>query len=536
VQEVETVLRYHELSKHGSPGYAPGPGYLDWANQPDPFRRYHGAALLPLEQEHPGEEPLYEPAFLLGSEPPSPVTLRSVSRLFFDSLALSAWKQAGGSRWALRVNPSSGNLHPTEAYLVSGPIPGLLDTAAVCHYAPREHALEVRAVLPEGVWESIAAGLPPEALLVGLTSIHWREAWKYGLRAYRYCQHDAGHALGAVAVAAAGLGYEARLLDGLGTARIETLLGVTGHIGPESEEGDCLLAIVSAGSGPIREPTREAVAAFRGLAWRGTPNRLSPQHVDWGITGAAWAARKPPGHVPAEPPPDFPRLHVERSPLSLRRIIHQRRSAVAMDGRTGITAAAFYQILRKTLPGPDQVPFTTLPWAPKVHLALFVHRVQGLDPGLYLLARDPAAVQSLRAALPSDFQWVRPEGSPGALPLFHLSTGDLRGLASRLSCNQDIAGDGCFAVAMLAEFAGPVRQGAWWYPRLFWECGVVGQVLYLEAEASGISATGIGCYFDDPTHAVLGLRDRTYQSLYHFTLGGRVDDPRLSTLPAYENP
>ncbi|XP_074312593.1 uncharacterized protein LOC141648048 [Silene latifolia] len=36
------------------------------------------------------------------------------------------------------------------------------------------------------------------------------------------------------------------------------------------------------------------------------------------------------------------------------------------------------------------------------------------------------------------------------------------------------------------------------YPRLFWETGVLGQVLYLEAHAVGNSATGIGCFFDDP--------------------------------------
>ena len=34
------------------------------------------------------------------------------------SLGLSAWKQFRASRWSLRVNPSSGNLHPTEAYVV----------------------------------------------------------------------------------------------------------------------------------------------------------------------------------------------------------------------------------------------------------------------------------------------------------------------------------------------------------------------------------------------------------------------------------
>ena len=59
------------------------------------------------------------------------------------------------------------------------------------------------------------------------------------------------------------------------------------------------------------------------------------------------------------------------------------------------------------------------------------------------------------------------------------------------------------------------------------------QVLYLEAEAAGVRATGIGCFFDDPVHDVFGFRDLAFQSLYHFTVGGPVDDPRLTTLPPY---
>ncbi len=71
------------------------------------------------------------------------------------------------------------------------------------------------------------------------------------------------------------------------------------------------------------------------------------------------------------------------------------------------------------------------------------------------------------------------------------------------------------------------------YPRLYWECGAIGQVLYLQAEVSGVRSTGIGCFFDDPARAIFGLRDNNYQSLYHFTVGGPVDDSRLTTLPAY---
>jgi len=67
-----------------------------------------------------------------------------------------------------------------------------------------------------------------------------------------------------------------------------------------------------------------------------------------------------------------------------------------------------------------------------------------------------------------------------------------------------------------------------------WEAGLVGQVLYLEAEEAGIRSTGIGCYFDDPVHDVFGISSRDWQSFYHFTVGGPVEDVRLTTLPAYE--
>lgn len=64
---------------------------------------------------------------------------------------------------------------------------------------------------------------------------------------------------------------------------------------------------------------------------------------------------------------------------------------------------------------------------------------------------------------------------------------------------QEIASHGCFSLGMVACFDRLLHdKNMWMYPRLFWETGVLGQVLYLEAHAVGISATGIGCYFDDP--------------------------------------
>jgi hypothetical protein len=205
-----------------------------------------------------------------------------------------------------------------------------------------------------------------------------------------------------------------------------------------------------------------------------------------------------------------------------------------MDPGGTIGRDAFYQILGKTLAGPGRLPFDTLPWSPRVQLLLFVHRVDGLEPGLYLLLRDPEQRAALQGAMKPEFLWERPESCPPDLTLYRLARGDARNAARLLSCQQDIAADGCFSLGMISEFEEPLRRlGPWFYRRLFWECGAIGQVLYLEAEAAGVRGTGIGCFFDDAVHELLGLKGLQYQSLYHFTVGHPIEDTRLTTLPGY---
>jgi len=531
-EALNQVLTYHQQTKHNFNAYARSLGYLDWATQPDPFRRYHGAPLIDLQKVRPDEHPLYDAAFVEGGVPPAPLNARSVSQLFFDSLAISAWKSAGGTSWALRVNPSSGNLHPTEGYLVCGPVEGLCDGPMVCHYAPREHALERRAQFPYATWQALTRRLPPGVLLLGLTSVHWREAWKYGERAFRYCQHDVGHAIAAMSIAAAGLGWRATLLDGAGTEGLVGLLGLSGYHQAEEEHPDCVLAVYSQEQTCTTQTLpSDVLGAFAELSWQGQPNQLSPDHFEWPIIDdVAAATARPPAPdgvpVPAFTPPGGP-TGVEGTQFSLRRIIHQRRSAAVMDGHTEMPRDVFFRVLHRVLPGPGQVPFNALPWRPHIHLALFVHRVEGLAPGLYMLARAPSQTEPLQTAMQKDLKWERPDGCPDDLPLYLLSKGDARALARQLSCHQAIASDGCFSLGMVAEFVEPLeRSGPWFYPRLFWESGMVGQVLYLEAEAAGVRGTGIGCFFDDPVHRALGLQGLKYQSLYHFAVGGPVDDPR----------
>ncbi|MEW6248201.1 MAG: SagB/ThcOx family dehydrogenase [Nitrospirota bacterium] len=566
---LEQVIRYHQETKHHFFRYARSLGYLDWANQPDPFRRFQGAPLIPLPILRPDEEPPsppYEALYRYGAVESQPLSIRTLSRFFEYALALSAWKQAGGVRWSLRSNPSSGNLHPTEGYVLLPAAPGLSKTPALYHYAPKEHGLEMRATYSADAFERLMAPFPPHAFLFGLTSVFWREAWKYGERAFRYCQHDVGHAIGTARFAAASLGWRMALLDGLSSDLLADLFGVNraeDFRDTEREHPECVAVVWPdrAGRGQglgvrgsqIEIPLFLDAAVVNELAagqWYGKANRLSHEHaVHWDIIDevaeASWKAQTEKRTVLLHDSP----VPATRDPLPLTpdgslagQIIRRRRSAVAFDGKTSISAATFFGMLLRVMPQAHlpqmerPSPWDLWPWSPAVHVALFVHRVEGLGPGLYVLVRDPEKLPLLQRAMNPEFGWAPAPGCPAGLPLFWLLEGDARRVAAQVSCHQDIAGDGAFSLGMIAEFEGNLgRHGPWFYSRLFWECGLLGQVLYLEAEAAGVRATGIGCFFDDPVHDLLGIKDLTFQSLYHFTVGGPVDDPRLLTLPPYES-
>jgi len=547
-EELEQVLAYHQATKHSFARMAPGPKAMDYGIEPAPFRRYRGAELVELDRPvpRPGEGPEYDLALTEGNVTPRPTSFETISQLFFDCLAVSAWRRAGGAAWALRVNPSSGNLHPTEGYLISGPVPGLFDAPTISHYAPREHALEVRGRFSDDVWREMASGLPEGTVLVGFSSIPWRESWKYGERAFRYLHTNLGHALAALGFASAALGWRATLLDGVGTEDLALVLGVgvadsggaEAEAEVEIEVPDCIVAVHPQGSSVSGfDLSQEVLAGFEEVEWQGRPDRLSPGHVNWPlVAGMAESTAKPRGEVAPEAFDETgaaPRFAYP--PTSFRKLIRQRRSAVVMDPASAMSRDDFYRALSRTVPGPGRFPVNLLFWRAEVHLAIFVHRVLGLDRGLYFLVRNPDHEDALRSRMREEFEWNRPEGAPTGF--YRLEAGDFRDLARTLSCNQKIASDGCFSLAMIARFKSCLEErGPWFYNRLCWECGLIGQTLYLEAEAAGLRGCGIGCYFDDPVSSALGLAGPESQSLYHFAIGKEVPLRRMETLRAYPVP
>jgi len=382
--------------------------------------------------------------------------------------------------------------------------------------------------------------------------VPWRESWKYGERAFRYCQHDVGHALAALSFAAALFGWRVRVLPRWPDEAVAALLGLDREddVDPAEREVADLVAVVSPADGPSPDlaPSDELLAAARAGLWSGPAARLSSDHVRWEAVELATDVTRATGRAPSTT--DLPEPADLRPPRpgAARALARQRRSCVAVDpAGPALPRDAFDRMLAALQPAA-RPPWDALDGAPSVHLALFVHRVEGLAPGLYLLPRGPGALSRLRAAFRAErrdvqraerrdaFEWEPVERSGGgAGALVRLAAGDCRDLAARLSCGQDIAGDGAFAVAMVAELARACEaRGAHAWRELHWEAGAIGQVLYLEAEAAGFRGTGIGCYFDEPTHQALGIPPGlALADLYHFTLGTPVEDSRVATDPAY---
>ena len=512
---INEIFTYHNETKHAPQRYARSIGYMDWSTQPDPFRSYKGSTQIQLPFALENSTPPYH--LIFDNElPAAPLLIQSISQFFQFSLGLAAWKQAGGEKWALRCNASSGNLQPTESYIILPPLNAISERCSVSHYAPKEHKLERLCEFDSSFFDDLHEG----SFLVALSSITWREVWKYGERAFRYCSLDAGHALRAVQVSAMMLGWKVEVIGGLDDADLAKLIGLDQddrYTSTEGEFPDMLLSI-----SPIEKQDIDISALLQELpsTYEGKANLLSPAHQEWDMIQRIEEA----SFSQAKQRTAFVNTPVPRVPSAeSKEMVMKRRSAQMMNAdNASISQEQFYTMInsvKESMDGNEN----------SANLVLFVHEVEGLEKGLYILIRNKAHLSSLKRLMRNSLSWeeIRED-------FYLLERDDFRARAKTISCNQDIAADGAFSLGMLCEFSNQIQEfGEHRYKELYWECGAIGQQLYLEATALGISATGIGCYLDDLFHGLLGLDSNQFQSLYHFTVGRAIVDSRLMTLPPY---
>ena len=485
-----TWREYHESTKHSVESLRRAPHGLDWANMPDPFRHYEGVPVLDLPADPPVlETPALDVLDGISGSTPALDGSTLLSQLLFYSAAISASKRvpSTGDRYALRVNPSSGNLHPTEFHFLAR---GLKDWPdGLYHYRPSAHMAEQRAL---GNLEMKVADSSAPIVFV-LTSIAWREAWKYGDRAYRYCLHDMGHAWQALALAAQAIGCKSFAVGHFPDDEVSRFCRL------HEDEWPMLIVELRGESIALREPQAGATIWYGGHANELSTERIAYPRID-GMHdatkldngGAAEQAHTGSGEIKLSPPASSRRAFGE--------VARMRRSALDFQGGMRSMSLTQLSTILAATTRPFSADFASTRF---IQLYVYVHRVEGLQPGVYRLWHERAELELIR-------------------------TGDQRVAAAGLSLGQELAGNACVAFSMIGDLERAASaHGDRGYRYVHFEAGALGHRLYVAAEALGLGATGIGAFYDEKVHRYLNLTPEQGQVVYHFAIGYPVPDPRL---------
>jgi SagB-type dehydrogenase family enzyme len=317
-----------------------------------------------------------------------------------------------------------------------------------------------------------------------LTSIAWREAWKYRDRAYRYCLHDIGHAWQALALAARAIGCDSSAIGHFPDDEVARFCRV--------HDDEWPMLLVEMRGCTVRDPDVGETIWHGGRA-----NPLSQEITAYPLIDAIHTATKLGKLATVErASPGSGEIKLPAPAKSSRpfgEVARSRRSALDfLGGPQSISLPQLSAILTAATP-----PLLF------IRLYLYVHRVDGLEPGVYRFWPDGAELEKIK-------------------------TGDQRVAAAGLSLGQDLAGNACVAFSMIGDLERAGRaHGDRGYRYVHFEAGAVGQRLYLAAEALGLGATGIGAFYDEEVHRYLHMAPGQGQVVYHFAIGYPVPDPRL---------
>ncbi len=490
-----TWREYHESTKHTTESLSRFRHALDWENMPAPFRHYEGSPMLDLPADPPAPK-ITTLDLLQGTYGTTPVAdgPTFLSQLLFYSAAISASKRVPSTRnrYALRVNPSSGNLHPTEFHFLAR---GLMQWPdGLYHYRPSSHMAEQRAVGDFAI-NQVGSG---SSIVFVLTSIAWREAWKYQDRAYRYCLHDMGHAWQSIALAAQAIGCRGSACGHFPDDEMARFLQLN------VDEWPMLIVELHGSSIPVRPPDGGEKTWSGGCA-----NELSTQPVSYPLIDGIHAATKRTGSerggISATKLSPVRSGEVQlpapaSSNRSFAEVARARRSALDFRRDAGPMSLAQLSAILAVTARPLLADFAETRF---IQLYLYVHQVDGLRPGVYRYWPEHAQLEQIRS-------------------------GDQRVAAAGLSLGQNLAGNACVAFSMVADLHRATRShGDRGYRYVHFEAGALGQRLYLAAEALGLGATGIGAFFDDEVHRYLHLAPEREQVVYHFAIGYPIPDPRI---------
>jgi SagB-type dehydrogenase family enzyme len=479
----EAAWAYHDATKHSYLSIRTNPHFMDWSNQPLPFKIYPTLepTRLPGDMRQTGIAALSAIAETLPAPTNASPDLEAVAQLLYLSAGITRKRSYSGGEIYFRAAACTGALYEVELYLVCGNLAGL--EAGVYHFAPAEFGLrrlragDYRRVLLEATGGEPAIAHAP--LTIVCTCTYWRNAWKYQARTYRHFGWDNGTLLANLLAVATALGLPAQVVCGFVDASVNRLLDV-------DSQREVAFSLVAIGHDvALPPPSTPEISALRLetvlLSQREVDYPLmremhAASSVDTAEEVEAWR-----GHTPSTnfPPPvgsitqlqPLSDAEMPRDPIEQ---VIQRRGSTRKFARRPITLAQLSTLLDRATRGVP-ADFLEPPGTQLNDLYLIVHAVEGLPPGAYVFHRSGGVLECLKQ-------------------------GNFRAEAGYLGLEQQLSADAAVAIFFLADLR-PILQrfGNRGYRAVQLEAGILGGKLYLAAYAQLLGATGLTFFDEDVT-------------------------------------
>jgi SagB-type dehydrogenase family enzyme len=482
-RNAEAAWIYHDATKHSYISVRANPHFLDWGNQPLPFKIYPTLEPLPLpcEMRQTGVTALSAISEGIPAETSAVPDLEAVAQLLHFSAGITRHRKYPGGEIYFRAAACTGALYEVELYLVCDDLPNL--QAGVYHFAPADFALrrlrkgDYRHILLEATGGEPAIAHAP--ITVICTCTYWRNAWKYQARTYRHFGWDNGTLLANLLAAAAALRLPAKVVCGFVDTTVNHLLDL-------DSEREVTFSLVALGQDIALQPPTPAEVSPLGLKtvalWRREVDYplMRELHAASSLHSAAevqaWRSDTSLSDFlrPAGPVIDLQPLSDADMPRDAIEQVILRRGSSRKFARIPISLTQLSTMLDRATRG---IPADFLdPLGTQLsNLYLIVHAVEGLDPGAYVFHRERGLLECLKQ-------------------------GDFRTLAGHLGLDQELPADAAVDIFFLADLR-PILQrfGNRGYRAVQLEAGIIGGRLYLAAYAQRLGATGLTFYDDEVT-------------------------------------
>jgi len=486
-RDTASAAHYHQVTKHSPISVRRNAHYLDFGNQPLPFKIYSNLEVMKLPQEFPQTGVVALSAVAETVRPGTTVIpdLTALAQILYFSAGITRQRKYPGGEIYFRAASNTGALYEIELYIVCGDLPGL--DAGVYHFSPAEFGLrklrtgDYRGMLAAATAQDDTVVHAPATIIC--TGTYWRNAWKYQARTYRHFGWDNGTLLANMLAMATARSLPSKVVMGFADDEVNRLLDVD----TEREVAFSLVPI-----GWESELVRALVPSLESLMLETVP--VSRSEVDYPLMRETHAAssftsadevgawREPfihsspnegeaeiiPSGVPLAPLGDdeMPRDPIEKVIL--------RRGSTRQFSHEPISFAQLSTILERSSRG-FPADFHRPSHALLNEMYLTVNAVDGLASGSYYFEREQRELTLLKA-------------------------GDFRAEARFLGLEQDLPGDAAANVFFMADLNRVLETyGNRGYRAVQLESGVLGGKMYVGAYALGLGATGLTFYDDDVT-------------------------------------